>query len=771
MSNNFRNVDEIPSRNNGRIDRNRTSNRHDSGNFPSFSNNLDDVDRTFRRDFRWPNDIAHDNANANRRADFNPNKPEVNNAARDFDANRTPPQGINDITNVDLSVKTNTDLHRTSKYDIVRREEVLVVRRGQSFTIQISFKENFDPKLHEIKFVFDLGPSANVINGTKQVIEVEDETLPVKHWGCRKKAIQGNRVWVECLAAPNTAIGMWRLSIVSASVADATNFDRREIVFKIKKPIFILFNPWCKADSVFFDDDEWRKECVMRDVGKIWMGTSKDIHSRMWSYGQYEENVLSCAFLALDMTKMPQQRRNNPIEVCRAISAIVNSLDDRGILEGNWSGSYKKGVNPTDWQGSTQIMQKYYKTRNSVKYGQCWVFAGVTTTILRALGIPCRTITNFNSAHDTNLNLSVDEIYNEKMEIREEISTDSIWNFHVWNECWMTRPDLPSGYGGWQLLDSTPQEKSENIHRCGPVSIKAIRNGNVGLQYDTGFAFAEVNADVVSWILKGRNNRKPIFLNRDEHRIGQSISCTKPNSISNMDDDRHDITNDYKPEEKTGENKASVLNALNVSKSPTLLSYGSSDKDVEFTLVDLVNVNLGENLAIILKMLNLTNSQRTLTISLHLYSIYYTGRDIKMEIPAEDYLDLVKDGCNFHVTCMAIVSETNQVFSSVDDFIISMPTINIKVENLPLKLNKQSSIKASFVNPLKKTLRNSKWILEGPGINKPKVIASRDIPGSSLAMLEANITPRDTGNKTILVSFSSSDLNDIEGYLHVSVIQ
>ncbi|CAK9297583.1 unnamed protein product [Gordionus sp. m RMFG-2023] len=746
MSNNFRNDDEI--------------------NF-SFDKDND------RRDFRWPNDITADNRehNANRRANLNPHRPE--------------------ITNVDLSVRANTDLHRTSKFDIVRREEVLVVRRGQAFTILISFKENFDPRRHGIKFVFDLGPSANIINGTKQVIEVEDETLPVKQWGCRNKSIQGNRVWVECLAAPNTSIGMWILSIVSTSLADAANFYRREIVFKINKPIFILFNPWCKEDSVFFDDDEWREDSVLGDVGKIWMGTSKDKHSRMWSYGQYEENVLSCAFLALDMTRLPHQRRNNPIEVCRAISAIVNSLDgDRGIVEGNWSGNYRNGINPTDWQGSTQIMQKYYKTRNSVKYGQCWVFAGVTTTILRALGIPCRTITNFNSAHDTNKNLVVDVIYNERMEIQEEISPDSIWNYHVWNECWMTRPDLPSGYGGWQLLDSTPQEISENVYRCGPVSIKAIRNGNVGLQYDTGFAFAEVNADIVSWILTRRNNGKPTFLYRDEHKIGQFISCVKPNSISNVDDDRLDITNDYKPEESAREDNDSGLRAL--SRSSFSESYGSSNKDVEFTLVDLVNVRLGENLAIILKMLNLTNSQRTLTISLHLYSVYYTGirhkkiksaqfenvplngresRDISMEIQAEDYLDYIKDGCYFHMTCMAVVSETNEVFSSVDDFIISMPTINIKVEGLPLKLNKQSSIKASFVNPLKKTLRNSKWILEGPGINKPKVIASRDIPGSSLAMLEANITPRDTGNKTILVSFSSSDLNDIEGYLHVSVIQ
>ena len=34
-------------------------------------------------------------------------------------------------------------------------------------------------------------------------------------------------------------------------------------------------------------------------------------------------------------------------------------------------------------------------------------------------------------------------------------------NFHVWNESWVKRYDLPDGYDGWQAVDSTPQELSE----------------------------------------------------------------------------------------------------------------------------------------------------------------------------------------------------------------------------------------------------------------------------------------------------------------------
>lgn len=61
----------------------------------------------------------------------------------------------------------------------------------------------------------------------------------------------------------------------------------------------------------------------------------------------------------------------------------------------------------------------------------------------------------------------------------------------------MTRPDLPKGYGGWQIIDATPQEKSDTVMRCGPASVAAVKKGEVGFLYDTPFVFSEVNADIV----------------------------------------------------------------------------------------------------------------------------------------------------------------------------------------------------------------------------------------------------------------------------------
>ena len=66
-------------------------------------------------------------------------------------------------------------------------------------------------------------------------------------------------------------------------------------------------------------------------------------------------------------------------------------------------------------------------------------------------------------------------------------------NFHVWNEAHMARPDLPSGFGGWQVLDATPQEESPQGggYRLGPSPRQAIKLGQ-RMNYDVEFVISEV---------------------------------------------------------------------------------------------------------------------------------------------------------------------------------------------------------------------------------------------------------------------------------------
>ena len=113
------------------------------------------------------------------------------------------------------------------------------------------------------------------------------------------------------------------------------------------------------------------------------------------------------------------------------------------------------------------------------------------------MGIPSRVVTNFQSAHDSDGSITIDHFVDKNGKIVEEYS-DSVWNFHVWSEVWMSRPDLGKEYDGWQVIDATPQEKSNNIYRCGPASVAACKLGEIKRPYDITFVFAEVNADMVS---------------------------------------------------------------------------------------------------------------------------------------------------------------------------------------------------------------------------------------------------------------------------------
>lgn len=76
------------------------------------------------------------------------------------------------------------------------------------------------------------------------------------------------------------------------------------------------------------------------------------------------------------------------------------------------------------------------------------------------------------------------------------------------------------------------------IFRCGPAPIKAIKEGNVYLGYDTKFVFAEVNGDRVDWVVSPGG----MYVSSIEiHSVGKCISTKQPGT-SQVDD----VTHDYK---------------------------------------------------------------------------------------------------------------------------------------------------------------------------------------------------------------------------------
>lgn len=66
------------------------------------------------------------------------------------------------------------------------------------------------------------------------------------------------------------------------------------------------------------------------------------------------------------------------ITLCSICQTQINSEDDHGVLMGRWGGSYAGGFRPSHWNGSHAILKSWFNIDcHPVKFGQCWVFAGV----------------------------------------------------------------------------------------------------------------------------------------------------------------------------------------------------------------------------------------------------------------------------------------------------------------------------------------------------------------------------------------------------------
>ena len=210
---------------------------------------------------------------------------------------------------------------------------------------------------------------------------------------------------------------------VKGSFADGTAFD-----VELKDHVVVLFNAWSQNDTVYLKDDAERQEYVLNSKGRVYIG---DKYGTAWNLGLYKPNTLRAVLYLLEtLSQLPFEQKRDPVLVAREMSAIVNVQDENGVLVGRWDGKYWDGKHPSFWTGSAAILHQFYLSGGEpVKYGQCWVFSAVLLTVLRVLGVPSRSVTNFNSAHDTNRNRTVDEYYNEAGERIDYLDTgsDSIW--------------------------------------------------------------------------------------------------------------------------------------------------------------------------------------------------------------------------------------------------------------------------------------------------------------------------------------------------------
>lgn len=687
---------------------------------------------------------------------------------------------------VEVYARDNAKHHHTEMFDSLELSDPpLIIRRGQHFFVAIRFKREYDPANDEVYLDFSIGPNPEISKGTFASLRVPPTKgefgRPPQMWDIRVTHHDRAMLSLQVFVPASVSVGLWRMAVLSRSRVDPEAKDK----YRHPSEIYVLFNPWCKEDAVYMDNEDWRREYVLNDVGKIYMGSWKQPEGRQWIFGQFGEMVLPACSLILDKSNLTYAARTNPVKVVRAISAMVNSADDGGVVTGNWSGNYDDGTAPWMWTGSSAILEQYVKNGGqSVNFGQCWVFSGVCNTVCRALGIPCRPVTCYASAHDTDESITIDRYFDKDGEELKKYSRDSIWNFHVWNEVWMARKDLPAGYGGWQAIDATPQETSDGFYQVGPCSVLAVKKGEIGYMYDSPFVFAEVNADIIHWkedpasAFGWRRNKTLTY------HVGLGVLTKKPNvKIQVGMGDSEDITDSYKSKEGTDEERMAVLNAARSGGLDVLFELPSESKqDVSLKLQDIERIMIGEPFSVTVSMRNDGNEQRTVNAVLSASSVYYTGilgRKIKRDkatfvlqpheeevlsltVEPREYLDKLVDYAMVKIYVIANVQETRQTWSEEDDFTITKPKLNIQVEG-PVKVGKPFGLVMRFTNPLDVPLQDCTLSVEGPGVTSAHIVHLSNVQARGEWVHRETFVPRKPGARNVMAIFNCRELFNIEG--------
>ncbi|KAJ8359201.1 hypothetical protein SKAU_G00157260 [Synaphobranchus kaupii] len=675
-----------------------------------------------------------------------------------------------DIGRWDLECEVNNTDHRTDLNGVDR----LVVRRGQTFTISLHLRSGtFEPGVSAFNLIVETGPCSSEGTSTRAVFGLSD-SVDEMCWSAAACCPDGRTVSLSICSPPNAPIGRYSLTLDQGRAVSLGDF-------------VLLFNPWCISDVVYMDSEEKLREYVLSQDGIIYRGSYKYPTGTPWNFGQFEYGILDACLRILNENPKYMHNpdedcsgRSNPIYVSRVLSAMVNCNDDRGVLLGKWTDDYEGGVSPLSWRGSVEILRNWDATScHPVRYGQCWVFAAVACSVSRAMGIPCRVITNYVSAHDTNSNLVIERYVDENGQPVQR-SKDMIWNYHCWVESWMTRPDLGFSYDGWQASDPTPQEKSEGVYCCGPVPLKAIKEGELTFKYDAPFVFAEVNADVLTYMKHKDGSLEKII---GSTFVGQKISTKSVGS-----DRREDITHLYKYPEGSSEEREAFKKANHQNK---LLQQGS-DTGLRIKIKVSTEMKKGCDFDVFAMVANDTPATKLCRLMFCSRATSYNGilgndcgykdlLNLQIASGEEKQVPLRLNYCQYggnimednliRVSALLTDYSNKDIYLTVRTIVLDNPEIKIRILGEP-KENRKLAAEITLQNPLPDPLDNCCFSVEGANLTGGKTITetlgSPVGPGQE-AKVKLYFTPTRSGLRKLVVDFNSSKLGHVKGYRNVII--
>ncbi|XP_042232453.1 hemocyte protein-glutamine gamma-glutamyltransferase-like [Homarus americanus] len=712
------------------------------------------------------------------------------------------PADILRVEHVDFRSQENAKDHRTFQYDLVQDHDrpTPVYRRGQAFHLSLVTREReFDCTRDHLYLNFYFGPAPSVPKRTRVVLPVtiqKEFTRAPQKWDVRIQAQDGNTLTLQVHIPATCSVGVWRCVVETAT----KNYPKNRTQYRAPEDLYVIFNPFCRDDAVYMENEAQRSEYVMTESGKVYRGGSRFSHGRPWIYGQFDDCVLPTACLLLEMSSLTHTERGNPVKVTRALCSMIQASRrgrrDRedehgeGVLEPHYEDDFRGGQNPHLWTGSVKILQEYLmRGATAIKYGQCWVMAALMTSVCRALGVPARPTTALTSAHDTQETLTLDRYIDRFGDVIERgpgrDQPDSLWAFHTWCDVWMARPDLPSGYSGWQTTDPARAYHSRFSTGCGPSSTEALKKGDVGYSQDTGAFFSALNS-FVRYYYEDDDSEwgyTPYMQNRMP--VCRSV-VTK--AVGRHDDDGEadceDVTKTYRDLERSEPERFTVFNACRgVRKDHVYYDYQDQGRyDVEFELQEPKQVAAGQSVSVTLQVHNNTSETRTVQATISTRSAFYTGvfgthlkrvtgqftlsggqKDtLTLKLDASEYQDHLVDMGFIKITATGHVSENKQSYIDEFDFQFEKPRMSIEVPEC--QVGQECTATFTFSNPLDVALTDCFFSMEVGGAYRPRTVrVNREVRPRETFTYSQTFVPRKAGDHRMVASFASRQLHDVTG--------
>uniref|UniRef100_A0A8C9J5W2 Protein 4.2 n=1 Tax=Panthera tigris altaica TaxID=74533 RepID=A0A8C9J5W2_PANTA len=514
------------------------------------------------------------------------------------------------IKNCDFQAAKNNEEHYTKAIS----SQHLFVRRGKPFTIILHFQapvHTFLSTLKKVALIAQTGEQPSKANKTQA-------TFPISSMGDRK--------WWSAVVEDRDAQS-WNISVTTPTDAIIGHYSLLlQVLGKKSFPLgrfTVLFNPWAREDAVFLERESQRTEYVLNQNGLIYLGTADCIQEEPWDFGQFEVDVIDLSLHLLSMDKQVEEW-GNPVHVAHILGASLHAFMEKRVLPTPQTHTIQEAALLNKRRGSVPILRQWLTGQGRPVYdGQAWVFAAVACTVLRCLGIPARVVTTFASAQGTGGRLFVDEYYNEEGLQNGEGQRGRIWIFQTSTECWMTRPALPQGYDGWQILHPNAHSGGGVLESCDLVPVRAVKEGILGLTPAVSDLFASVNASCVVW--KCCEDDTLELTNSNTKYVGNNISTKSVGS-----DRCEDITQNYKYPEGSSQEKE-VLERVQKERMEHEKDSGihpprlKTAEPLYLFLEAPSSLCLGGNAQFSVILVNPTDEEKAVELAIGVQAMYYNG--------------------------------------------------------------------------------------------------------------------------------------------------